>query len=74
VKSYGIDQKRLDKDFVYHSPKDDQPERYTAIRELAKHFATGVMDMVPPGREQALALTKIEEACFWANASIARNE
>lgn len=25
-------------------------------------------------REKSLAMTKLEESCFWANASIARNE
>ncbi len=69
-----VDQKRLDKDFVYHPPKADQPERYVNIREMAKHFAAGIMDMTPVSREQSLALTSLEEAVFWANAAIARNE
>jgi hypothetical protein len=33
-----------------------------------------VTDLVPDGRERALALTKLEEAVFWANAAIARGE
>jgi hypothetical protein len=74
MKSYGVDQIRLEKDFIYHAPKEDQPERYVAIRDIAKHFAAGVMDMSPDSRERSLALTKIEEAVFWANAAIARNE
>ena len=37
-------------------------------RTLAHHFN----DVLPDGREKAVALTKIEEAMFWANASIAR--
>lgn len=69
-----IDQQRLDKDFTYHAPKENQPERYTAIREMAKHFAAGIMDMAPDSRERSLAITKLEEAVFWSNAAIARNE
>ena len=71
---YGIDQEKLDKDFVYHAPKGDQPERYSALRDMAKHFAAGIMDMTPISRERSVALTKLEEAVFWANAAIARNE
>ena len=74
MKEYSIDTERLEKDFTYHPPKDDQAERYGTIRDLGKHFATAVMGMTPKGREQSLALTKIEEAVFWSNAAIARGE
>ncbi len=30
--------------------------------------------LVPKGREQALAITKLEEVMFWGNAGIARNQ
>ncbi len=64
----------LEKRFTYHAPKNDQPERYVALREKAKELATMVVQYTPSSREQATALTKIEESCFWANAAIARNE
>jgi len=60
--------------FTYHPPKDDQPERYVLIRETAKRFALMIMEETPYSREQAKAITKLEEACFWANAAIARRE
>lgn len=60
--------------FTYHAPKNDQVQRYGFLREAAKHFAEFVADSTPASREQALALTKIEEAVMWANAAIARNE
>jgi hypothetical protein len=60
--------------FTYHAPKADQPQRYEALRALARAFATGVVAMCPPSREQSNALTKIEEGVMWANAGIARNE
>lgn len=64
----------LDKRFTYHPPKEGQYERYVAIREKAKEFATLVCESTRSGRERALALTHIEEAVFWANAAIARGE
>lgn len=64
----------LERRFTYHSPKNDQPERYRALRGYAKHFAKLIVEITPSSREQSIALTKLEEASFWANASIARNE
>lgn len=60
--------------FTYHAPLPDQPERYTVLRGEAKGLATRILALTPPSREQSLALTKLEEAIFWANAAIARNE
>ncbi len=65
---------RLEKDFSYHPPKEDQVPRYTAIRGNAQSLAGGIMVMCPPSRERSLALTALEECVMWANASIARNE
>ena len=59
--------------FTYHAPKEGQPEKYQAIRSKAKELAYLIDDLVPVGREQNLAITKIEEAVMWANAGIARN-
>lgn len=65
---------RLEKDFSYHPPKDDQPGRYVHLRDLAKALAAEIMMNCPPSRERSLALTALEECIMWANASIARNE
>ncbi len=64
----------LDKRFTYRKPLEDQPDRYTALRECAKTFALMVLEQTPKSREQSVALTKIEESVMWANAAIARNE
>ena len=77
MEMYPINQttaERLERDFTYHSPKGDQPERYQFLRDEAKTLATNICKLTPPSREQSLALTHLEEAIFWANASIARNE
>ena len=64
----------LNKRFTYHPPKDDQPQRYTDIRRNAHTLAALIDASCPDSREKSLALTALEEAVFWANASIARNE
>lgn len=65
---------RIESDFTYHAPKGDQAQRYEQIRERAKGLALYLLQVTPQSREQSLALTHLEEAVMWANASIARNE
>ncbi len=67
-------QKRIENNFVYHSPKDDQPERYEEIRAKARELAEVFNRNCPSSREQAIAFTELESAVMWANAAIARNE
>lgn len=65
---------QIDNAFTYHAPKGDQPQRYDVIRTTARQFAMKIEDLCPDSREKSLAMTKLEEAVMWANASIARNE
>ena len=69
-----MDAADLENRFTYHQPKGDQAERYVDIRTLARDFAKQIDAMCPDSREKSLAITHIEEAVFWANAAIARNE
>lgn len=64
----------LENNFTYHSPKADQPQRYEDLRGTGKFLALKILDQCPASRERSLALTRLEEAIMWANASIARNE
>ena len=64
----------IEKAYTYHAPKEGQPERYEAIRYKAKMLAAYINENCPDSREKSLAMTKLEEAVMWANASIARNE
>ncbi len=68
------DEQRLANSFTYHAPKNDQQERYVALRGCAHDLAIMLMENVPPGRERSLALTKLEECIMWANKGIACNE
>jgi hypothetical protein len=64
----------LENNFVYHSPKEGQPEKYQQIREKAKELAYLIKELTPESREQSVSLTELETSVFWANAAIARNE
>lgn len=64
----------LENIYTYHAPKGDQQRRYETLRHTGKVLAKCILDLTPVSREQSLALTKLEEAIMWANASIARNE
>jgi hypothetical protein len=63
----------IDNNFQYHAPKEGQPEMYNELREKAKELALLMNSLCPASREASLALTKLEEAVMWANASIARS-
>ena len=43
--------KMLENNFVYHSPKGDQPDRYVALREAAEDLAYLIIKNTPPSRE-----------------------
>jgi hypothetical protein len=60
--------------FTYHAPKGDQVERYGDLRASGLGMAGRIVKSCPDSRERSLAIRKLEEAIFWANAAIARNE
>ena len=65
---------QIENNFKYHAPKEGQPEKYNAIREKAKELAYLIDAECPNSREKSVAITNLETAVMWANASIARNE
>lgn len=76
-KLYPIDARlraRLTASFTYHAPTDSQRIRYQALRDRAFGLAVDLVNLTPPGREQSLALTKLEEVIMWANKAIACGE
>lgn len=65
---------RINNDFIYHEPvSQEQIDLYQEIRRKHRELALFLVEVVPKGREQNLALTKLEESMFWSNAGVARN-
>lgn len=73
-----MDARDLSNRFTYHPPVTvsgvSQAGKYNHIRNLARDLAVNLDDVCPDSRELSLAITHLEEAVFWANASIARHE
>ena len=74
-----MNKKDLKNRFTYHKPIEDQTSRYESIRyEIIKasvRLAAEDLNLLcPDSWEKTKAITKLEEAVFWANASIARKE
>lgn len=68
-----MDKNDLQKRFTYHPATGLQPGFYGAIRAACFGLAELINALCPEGREKTIAVTKLEEVMFWANASIARS-
>jgi len=68
------DLRELENRFTYHAPHSSQVVRYTTLRAKYLELAKEIMESIPKCREEAVALTNLEQSMFWANAAIARNE
>jgi len=66
--------KRLDWDFDHHAPDPDRGYTHQTVRNKLHRVALELNDLIPDGREKSLMITKLEEAMFWANAGIARQD
>lgn len=63
----------IERRFTYHAPvTSDRATAHATLRGACAGLAAQIADLCPTGREQALAMTKLEETMFWANAAIAR--
>lgn len=64
----------LEQRFNFHPAKTrDKQDRHELVRKVCLEVAESIVDITgAPTREQSRAITKLEEAMFWANAAIAR--
>lgn len=73
VKSQEEAEFEIEQRFMVHPADDLQIKKMENVRDECLATARHIIKYVPQGREQALALTALEEVMFWANAGIARN-
>lgn len=61
--------------FAFHPATTVEKQgQHGSIRFACLVLAQDLDDALPNGREKSLAITKLEEVMFWANAAIARNQ
>jgi hypothetical protein len=60
--------------FRFHAAKDDEKrDAHTSVRQHCLETALFINEKCPDGREKELAIERLEEVMFWANASLARH-
>ena len=60
--------------FAFHrATTQEKFDAHSSARARIGDLAHALNAELPEGREKSLAITKLEEAMFWANAAIARN-
>lgn len=70
-----LSEEELDSRFTNHAPSTpDIAEAHETIRGNFRNLTSELDDILVEGREKSLAITKIEEAMFWANAALARSQ
>lgn len=69
-----MDNIQIENIFTYHPVISNQKFRYEHLREQARKLAMDINLMCPDSREKSLAITNLQQAIMWANASIAINE
>ena len=63
---------QIESNFAYHRATQEMAVQMRLIRGECRALGLIIRDMVPEGREQALALTNLEQVTMWCNAGISR--
>lgn len=67
-----MDTPDIENRFAFHPADEEKGKRHEFVRDQCLILAQDLNDELPEGREKSLAITKLEEVMFWANAAIAR--
>lgn len=68
----GIDGQEIQDRMAYHPATQETAQKFDALRKNAIDFAYSAVALTPPGREQSLMMTHIEDALMWGSKAIAR--
>lgn len=64
------DAEKILRGFKYIKPSGEGVANIITIRSGCYQLCELILATVPPGRERALAITKLEEVCMWANKAL----
>lgn len=68
-----MDPQEIHDRFMHHPPTETRAVVHENARRWVRETAESFDQHLPESREKSLALTRLEEALFWANAAIARH-
>lgn len=57
--------------FTFQPPTDETRPKHETVNALTLELAHRLDELLPEGREKALALTSLQETRAWANTAIA---
>jgi hypothetical protein len=67
-----MEQRELDTIFQYTAPTSEHQAKFTTLTAKWAEVASMINDLCPDSREKSLAITKLDECRFFANAAIVR--
>jgi len=69
-----IPQQELDTIFRYSAPTQEHRDKFEKLNKIMLEFANAINELCPDSREKSLAITKLDECRFFANAAIVRRD